>query len=147
MAFHIAVSGGDHRLHILVIPTLQLDPHVGFLVILGDQMKQVILNLIKNSLEAMPEGGEITIRTRHTPEDAWAILEFEDTGPGIDAKDPNSVFTPFFSTKTDRPTSMGLGLSISYRTIQRIGGTMRVENLAERGCRFHIALPRALDGV
>jgi PAS domain S-box-containing protein len=110
---------------------------------LRDQMKQVILNLIKNSLEAMPEGGSIFIRTRI--DDTTAVLEFEDTGPGIDAADPNAVFTPFFSTKTDRPSSMGLGLSISYRTVNRIGGTMRVENLPDRGCRFIIRLPLALD--
>ena len=104
-----------------------------------DQMKQVILNLIKNSLEAMPEGGEIKIETRC--DEDQILLEFGDTGPGIDAKDPNTVFTPFYSTKLDRPNSMGLGLSISYRMIQRIGGSMRVENLPGRGCRFKISLP------
>ncbi len=108
-----------------------------------DQMKQVILNLIKNSLEAMPDGGSIIITTRRE-DPGTVILEFEDTGPGIDAADPNAVFTPFFSTKTDRPSSMGLGLSISYRTVNRIGGTMRAENLPGRGCRFTIRLPLAI---
>jgi len=107
-----------------------------------DQMKQVILNLIKNSLEAMPEGGAITICTRRDKH-GTIVLEFEDSGPGIDAADPNAVFTPFFSTKTDRLSSMGLGLSISYRTVNRIGGTMWVENLPVRGCRFTIRLPQA----
>jgi len=115
------------------------------LVFLGirDQMKQVILNLIKNSLEAMPGGGEVRIRTYRSSANGRVVLEFSDTGPGIDATDPNSVFTPFFSTKSDRPSSMGLGLSISYRSIQRIGGTMGVENLPEGGCRFTITLPPA----
>lgn len=106
-----------------------------------EQMKQVILNLMKNSLEAMPDGGEIIIATHHDSKNRQVVVEFEDTGPGIAAEDPNTVFTPFFSTRTDRPTSMGLGLSISYRTVSRVGGTMQVRNLPQRGCRFTIRLP------
>ncbi len=106
-----------------------------------EQMKQVILNLMKNSLEAMPDGGDIIITTYLDSEHRQVVVEFEDTGPGIAADDPNTVFTPFFSTRTDRPTSMGLGLSISYRTVSRVGGTMHVRNLPDRGCRFTIRLP------
>lgn len=121
--------------------TFQTESEELYFLGIRDQMKQVILNLIKNSLEAMPKGGEVSIQTRFDPVEGRIVLKFEDTGPGIDATDPNSVFTPFYSTKSDRPNSMGLGLSISYRTVQRIGGTMRVENLPTRGCRFTIHLP------
>lgn len=108
-----------------------------------DQMKQVILNLVKNSLEAMPHGGEIHIRTYRDIDKSLAIMTFEDDGPGIDAVNPSDVFTPFYSTRTDRPSSMGLGLSISHRIVSRFGGTMQVRNLPERGCRFTISLRSA----
>lgn len=106
-----------------------------------DEMKQVILNLIKNSLDAMPEGGRITIRTSEDRSAGRVVLAFSDTGPGIQGDDPSHIFLPFYSTKTDRPGNLGLGLSISYRIIERANGTMRVENLPERGCRFTITLP------
>lgn len=106
-----------------------------------DEMKQVLLNLIKNSLDAMPEGGRITIRTSRDRSADRVVLTFSDTGPGIQADDPSSIFVPFYSTKTDRPGNLGLGLSISYRIIERANGTMRVENLPGGGCRFTITLP------
>lgn len=109
-----------------------------------DQLKQVILNLIKNSFEAMPEGGEIRIRTElsspGTKERESRII-FEDTGPGIDAPDLTTVFMPFFSSKPGGKNQLGLGLSISYRIIESFGGEMDVENLPEGGCRFTISLP------
>lgn len=110
-----------------------------------DQIKQVVLNLIKNSFEAMPEGGSIRVRTdlRQTEDSTWTRLVFEDTGPGIDAEDPNSIFLPFFSTKSAGGNTLGLGLSISYRIIESFHGTMTVENIRDGGCRFTIDLPRA----
>ena len=108
-----------------------------------DQIKQVVLNLIKNSFEAMPEGGEIKIRTDSDDGDNQENLYiiFEDTGPGIDAEKLTTVFMPFFSSKPGGKNQLGLGLSISYRIIESFGGTMAVENLSEGGCRFTITLP------
>lgn len=108
-----------------------------------DQMKQVILNLIRNSFEAMPEGGSITVRTesRRIGNNGWTRLILEDTGPGIDAEDPSSIFLPFFSTKAAGGSKLGLGLSISYRIIESFQGTMSVENIHDGGCRFTIDLP------
>lgn len=108
-----------------------------------DQIKQVILNLIKNSFEAMESGGEIRIRTREGSRNGepTAQLLFEDSGPGIEAKDPSTIFLPFFSTKSARNKQLGLGLSISYRIIESFGGEMRAENLPVRGARFTIDLP------
>lgn len=123
------------------IETVFEDADEGLVLGERDEMKQVVLNLIKNSLEAMPDGGRILIAlSRDTPSDR-VTLRFSDTGPGIDADDPNSVFMPFYSTKKDRPGSLGLGLSISYRIIERSGGTMRVENVETGGCLFTIELP------
>jgi signal transduction histidine kinase len=110
-----------------------------------DQLKQVLLNLIKNSFEATPQGGEIKISTGRGESggNETTRIVFEDNGPGIDAEDPNTVFLPFFSTKSRSKKQLGLGLSISYRIVESFGGEMSVENLQEGGCRFTIDLPRA----
>jgi signal transduction histidine kinase len=108
-----------------------------------DQIKQVILNLIKNSFEAMPDGGKITIitTTGKISEHRTSRIIFEDNGPGIDVEELNSIFLPFFSTKSRSKKQLGLGLSISYRIIESFGGEMSVENLSAGGCRFVIDLP------
>lgn len=108
-----------------------------------DQMKQVILNLLKNSFEAMPGGGEIRIRTTLAQSNGSKTtrIVFEDNGQGIDAEDPNTIFLPFFSTKSGSKNQLGLGLSISYRIVESFGGEISVENLREGGCRFTIDLP------
>ena len=124
---------------------ISFDHETGPLCFLGDedQMKQVILNLIKNSFDAMESGGEIRITTLTAARngDATTRLIFEDSGPGINAKDPNTIFLPFFSTKSARKKQLGLGLSISYRIVESFGGDMRAENLPVRGARFIIDLP------
>ena len=109
-----------------------------------DQIKQVLLNLIKNSFEAMPEGGEIRIETTRGEAHGSQTcrIVFEDNGPGIEAKDPNSIFLPFFSTKSRSKKQLGLGLSISYRIVESFGGEMSVENRPDGGCRFTIDLPQ-----
>lgn len=108
-------------------------------------LKQVLLNLLKNSFEAMPGGGEIEVSTARIGEAGHEIsrLTFADNGPGIDAPDPNNIFLPFFSTKSGRTQQLGLGLSISYRIIESLGGTIRAENFPGGGCRFTIDLPSA----
>jgi len=116
---------------------------------IGDdgQIKQVILNLIKNSFEAMPEGGEVNITTKdgqfHGMKSTRLI--FEDDGPGIQVPDVNSIFLPFYSTKTGKKSKfgLGLGLSISYRIVESFKGEMRVQNLPKKGCRFIIDLPNS----
>jgi PAS domain S-box-containing protein len=108
-----------------------------------DEIKQVILNLLKNSFEAMPDGGHIRITTTNEERDgaAMARIDFEDTGPGIDDENPNNIFLPFYSTKSGVQSKMGLGLSVSYNIIERYNGRISVENLPRRGCRFTILLP------
>lgn len=113
----------------------------------GDEgpLKQVILNLIKNSFEAMPNGGNIKIKTKNgflNGKDSTTLI-FEDDGPGIAGKDLHTIFLPFYSTKArkDDQLGLGLGLSITYRIIESFKGTMEVYNLSPRGCRFVIELP------
>ncbi|MBN2323744.1 MAG: ATP-binding cassette domain-containing protein [Spirochaetes bacterium] len=111
-----------------------------------NEIKQVVLNLFKNSFEAMPEGGDITIdtRTRTDRGRAEAILRFTDTGTGIKEEDLENIFLPFYSTKEEG--NLGLGLSVSYNILNKYNGTIRAENLtaAGAGCRFMITIPKNL---
>jgi len=104
------------------------------------EMKQVILNLFKNAIEAMPDGG--TLRVGVGQKDSMTELSVEDSGPGIPSGDADSIFLPFYSTKRSAAGHMGLGLSISYNIIKKIGGEILAENLEPQGCRFVIRLPR-----
>ena len=111
------------------------------------EIKQVLLNLLKNSFEAMPSGGSILIETRHVRDHdaAAAQIAFTDTGTGISDENPNNIFLPFYSTKKGIKDNLGLGLSVSYGIITKYHGAMTVQNLAEGGCRFLITLPCRID--
>ena len=109
------------------------------------EIRQVILNLLKNSFEAMPAGGDIFIKTALRPQAAGDAVQltFQDTGPGISDDNPNNIFLPFYSTKKGTKDNLGLGLSVSYGIIQKYHGTMSVQNIAGAGCQFEITLPPA----
>jgi two-component system, NtrC family, sensor kinase len=106
----------------------------------ADQLKQVFLNVAMNALQAMPEGGELTILISRwsTAADrpAWKA-EFADTGAGIAPEDLENVFDPFFTTKRD---GTGLGLSICHSIIQAHGGEIEVESTLGQGTRVDIHL-------
>jgi PAS domain S-box-containing protein len=107
------------------------------------EIKQVILNLIKNSFEAMPEGGDLTVCTteRCTDGSSQAEITVRDTGCGIPAQDIKDIFVPFYSTKRGSNMNMGLGLSVSYGIISKYNGSISVENIDGEGCQFTIILP------
>ncbi|HVO39094.1 MAG TPA: ATP-binding cassette domain-containing protein [Spirochaetia bacterium] len=108
------------------------------------EMKQVILNLVRNSFEAMPAGGAIRIETGAVPNDEGGLsarITFTDTGPGIADPNPGNVFIPFYSTRKGAGDHVGLGLSICYGIVQRHGGSMSVKNLETSGCQFTIQIP------
>ncbi|MBN1501560.1 MAG: ATP-binding cassette domain-containing protein [Spirochaetes bacterium] len=111
-----------------------------FLTANKNEIKQVLLNLIKNSIEAMPEGGEINIITEVKRFDNERLLQifFEDAGPGIAENEINNIFLPFYSNKKRQGKNLGLGLSVSYGIIEKYGGRITVENIKGRGCRFII---------
>lgn len=104
------------------------------------QIDQVLLNLIVNAAQAMPEGkvGSIDIRTRCNDTFAW--IEVQDDGPGIPASILQKIFDPFFTTK-DPGTGTGLGLSVSQNIIQQHGGTLAVQSTVNVGTTFTITLP------
>ena len=106
--------------------------------------KQVVLNLIKNSFEAMPEGGDLTVATADSRAEEPSRVEItvRDTGCGIRDQDIKEIFVPFYSTKHGSSTNLGLGLSVSYGIIRKYNGTIDVKNLPGGGCQFSIILPK-----
>jgi signal transduction histidine kinase len=98
------------------------------------------VNLISNALEAMTEGGTISVAVSTTGENPEAMLELKvaDTGPGIPADKIDRIFDPFFTTKKD---GTGLGLAISRRILSAHKGTIHVESFPDAGTLFTIHLP------
>ena len=100
------------------------------------QLRAVFLNLLRNSREAMPAGGRVTVRTRRAGEAVEA--EVADTGGGIPPEDLTRIFEPFYSTK-ERGT--GLGLAFVLQVLKEHGGTIRCDSAVGRGTTFTLSLP------
>jgi two-component system NtrC family sensor kinase len=100
------------------------------------QLKQVFLNLILNATQAMPEGGELTIKTKNVRQGIEASVS--DTGAGIREEELQKIFQPFYTTKKD---GTGLGLSISYGIIKEHNGEIYAESSVGSGTAFRIFLP------
>jgi two-component system NtrC family sensor kinase len=103
-----------------------------------NQMRQVMLNLIKNAKEAMPKGGTLTVRT--TREDNKVLIHIQDTGAGIPEEIRDKIFEAFFTTK-QKVKGVGLGLSVCYGIIKDHGGEIKVESEVDKGTSFKIHLP------
>ncbi len=106
-----------------------------------EQFQQVILNLLQNATQAMPDGGTIDaiLNTTDTPSGPTATLCISDTGIGMSAEVQGRLFTPFFTTKED---GTGLGLVTSKKIIEAHGGCISVESQPDRGTSFTISLPQ-----
>ncbi len=116
-----------------------------------DQLKQVFLNLILNAMEAMSSGGTLTISTRRheTPSATSTIapsiwVTIADTGPGIPPENMTSIFQPFFTTKSEKGT--GLGLWVSYGIIKAHQGDIQVESQPAAGTKFNVIFPCLPNG-
>lgn len=102
-------------------------------------LREVLVNLILNAIEAMPEGGDLGIETRR--DGPWVKLQVSDTGIGMTEEVRDQVFRPFFTTKSAGST--GLGLSSAKDLVTGHGGSISVASTPGRGCTFTIALPSA----
>ncbi len=132
---HLArTTGVDLRMELWNdLPWLQVDRH---------QIKQVILNLFQNALQAMPNGGVLKIQTAMQSREQrdWVTVKVEDTGEGILPDILPRIFEPFFTTRPPGKGA-GLGLAVSYGIIQDHGGMIAVESTPNHGSEFTIWLP------
>ena len=124
---------GNRRIEVSVdipeaVPAVKLD---------RQQIKQVFFNLIKNALEAMPDGGKLTVA--FSVGDAFVDISFADTGCGIAMEEMGHVFDPYYTTK---PDGTGLGLMIVRRIVEDHGGEIELATKAGQGACFKIRLPR-----
>jgi len=111
------------------LPEIEADPH---------QIEQVILNLVLNACEAMPDGGRLWIRTR--AKEDFVEIEVEDEGVGIPPDKLEVIFEPFYTTKKEKGGT-GLGLSICYGIIKSHSGDIKVESTFGKGSKFTVVLP------
>ncbi len=118
--------------------TKELDPALPKISADFDQLQQVCTNLIMNAIQAMPEGGTLTIRT--SADKTQVKIEVQDTGVGISPENMRKLFTPFFTTKRE-VKGVGLGLAVSYGIIQRHNGRIEVQSKEGEGTTFTVYLP------
>ncbi|MGH6768427.1 MAG: cell cycle histidine kinase CckA [Xanthobacteraceae bacterium] len=123
------------------------------------QLEQVIVNLVVNARDAMPDGGKLTLRTANIgaeessrlqykgmPIGEYVLVEVEDTGTGIAPDIIDKIFDPFFTTK-DVGKGSGLGLSTVYGIVKQTGGFIYVESQLDRGTAFRIFIPRYIPAA
>jgi two-component system cell cycle sensor histidine kinase/response regulator CckA len=130
---------------------LVVEPQLGGVLIAPGQLTQVLMNLVINARDAMPNGGTIkihatTLSARRAPRrdarsQAEIVISVIDQGNGIPADVLEHVFEPFFTTKAEQGGS-GLGLATLYSIVSKAGGHVDVESEVGRGTRFDVVLPR-----
>jgi len=118
--------------------TLDLGDNIPMLVVDYNQISQVIMNLMINAIEAMSEGGTLTIRTMFQEDPAAVALLVTDTGDGILEEDRDRIFDPFFTRKSE---GTGLGLSISRQILEKHGAYIELDTEVGGGTTFRIIFP------
>ena len=108
----------------------------------GEQVKQALLNLVLNALQAMPNGGILKVSLRSLPQEVHVLVS--DNGPGIVAEDRERIFNPFVTT---RDSGTGLGLAITQRIVQGHGGRIVLDSQPGQGACFTVCLPRMQKGM
>ncbi|MEE9260712.1 MAG: ATP-binding protein, partial [Candidatus Scalindua sediminis] len=119
---------------------LNLDDKIPPVSVDENQMQQVFFNLLRNSIDAMPNGGEIKISSIFKQNTNTLELSFDDTGDGIPEADMNSIFEPFFTTKAPGKGT-GLGLNICIDIMKNHGGDIFVKSNEGKGTSFIVFLP------
>jgi len=113
-----------------------LDPTIGKRLVDAGLLKQAFLNLVLNALQAMPQGGTLTVESQIR--DEMIEVKINDTGAGITEENRKKLFTPFFTTKKN---GTGLGLAITYRIIENHRGTIAVESGSGKGTTLTVKIP------
>jgi two-component system NtrC family sensor kinase len=124
----------------ITVETL-LDPKLPPIAIGEDELKQVLLNLLNNSMDAVEDSAQRTIQIRASRQQNTVVIQFEDSGPGF--ADLNRAFDPFFTTKPVGKGT-GLGLSICYGIAQECGGEIVLSNKQPYGASVVLELPVSL---
>ena len=108
--------------------------------IAGDpyQLNQVLVNLVNNAVDAMPDGGKLTLKTFEKKAGVYLIVQ--DTGIGMNRETLDKIFMPFFTTK-DVDKGTGLGLSVAYGIVDAHGGSFKADSMEGRGTTFEIEFP------
>jgi PAS domain S-box-containing protein len=119
------------------------EDHLGKVYASKNQLRQIFLNMITNAREAMPEGGNLTVKTVSKGE--WIHIELSDTGSGIREEHLDKIFDAFFTTK-DSVKGVGLGLSVCYGFVKDHGGNLKVVSKVGEGTTFTIVLPIYKEG-
>jgi len=107
----------------------------------ANRLQQVLLNLVFNAIEAMPNGGELGIKSRFDSKKQNIRIEIRDSGHGISDKHLDHIFDPFFTTKKEGEGT-GLGLSIVYGVVNNHGGKINVKSKENEGTVFFLKFPR-----
>ncbi len=118
--------------------TLVDTAHIAQLLCDGQQIRQVLLNLVRNAVQAASQRVQITLAMAGDDDDPALAFLVDDDGPGIPPDDHQRIFTPFFTTKDD---GTGLGLAVSHTIIEQHGGQLLVEESPWGGARFRMVLP------
>jgi two-component system nitrogen regulation sensor histidine kinase NtrY len=121
---------------------LHLDPHLEAVAADAELLHRAVSNLVLNAMDAMPQGGTLTLRTRDR--DGKVLIEIADTGTGLTPEECEKIFTPYYTSKQK---GTGLGLAIVQSVVSDHGGRIRVQSEPGRGTTFVIELPKGLDPV
>jgi two-component system, NtrC family, sensor kinase len=121
---------------------LTLCEDLPLLVMDFNQISQVVMNLIINAIDAMPDGGKLSLNTCRREDPAALLLQVSDTGTGILVADEGRIFDPFFTRK---PDGTGLGLSISRQILDKHGAYIEVNNAPGKGTTFNIIFPLSVS--
>jgi len=133
------------------------DPELGRIKADPAQIQLIVMNLVLNARDAMPDGGTLTVETAnaeiapndpdwhgHVPEGSYVVLTVTDTGVGMDEETMSRVFEPFFTTRGSSGGT-GLGLATVYGIVRQSGGSIAVSSLLGKGTMFRVLLPRVSE--
>jgi signal transduction histidine kinase len=116
---------------------MQLDARLAPVAADAELLHRALSNLVLNAIDAMPQGGTLTLRTRYANRNV--AIEVADTGTGLTPEECERIFTPYYTSKKN---GTGLGLAIVQSIVSDHGGSVRVHSDPERGTTFVIELPR-----